>query len=822
MITVHLAQPRYRTAVLWMLALPVLYFISRHNYNLLHALVDGLSIVIAVCVFMIVWNTRRFLDNDYLLYVGVSFLFFALLDSIHVLGNKDMGVFPAYGNLGPALYIASRYVISISLLVAPLFIKRKLNTSLMFTVYSLFTALVLLSIFYWKNFPACIVEGVGLTPFKVISDYVICVFLLGAIGLLIVYRGSFDSRVFRIVVSSIILSVATGVAFTLYADPFGITNAVGHFFQIGSFYLVYLAIIETGLTKPQNLLYRKLKRSEEELAENVKQLDHANAGLKQEVTERKKAEARLELLTAVAERLLRPEAPQLIVEEICGMVMTHLDCQFFFNYLVETDGEGLHLNAYAGIPEEAAAAIRKLGFGVAVCGCVAQEGRRIIAQFIQQTDDPKTQLVKSYGVQAYCCHPLMAQGRLIGTLSFGTRTRPVFTPDEVGLMKSVADQVAVAMQRLLAEQAVRESEEKLRSAFANAAIGFAIAAPEGLVVDANPAFCAITGYGLEELRTMEIPQLVHPEDGAENMRLIGRMIAGKIPDFVVENRFVRKDGEPVWVRKSVSLVRKAGGAPRWTLALVEDITERKRAEEALEKAHAELTARARKLEDTNRELEGYAYTISHDLRAPLRAISGFSNMLVDDYGPSMDEEGRRRLSVIEANVVKMGTLIDDLLAFSRAGRSAMNVSRIEMSGLVAEIVETIKTLEPSSKTDIRVNGLPPALGDPALIRQALTNLLENAVKFSRKRPFPRIEVGSFKQEGEQVYFVKDNGVGFDMKYHKKLFGVFERLVSDEEFEGTGVGLAIVHRVVTRHGGRVWAEGRLDEGATIYFTLPQGN
>ncbi|MDD5207230.1 MAG: PAS domain S-box protein, partial [Desulfobacterales bacterium] len=470
----------------------------------------------------------------------------------------------------------------------------------------------------------------------------------------------------------------------------------------------------------------------------------------------------------------------------------------------------------------AAAAIRELGFGVAVCGCVAQEGRRIIAQFIQQTDDPRTELVKSYGVQAYCCHPLMAQGRLIGTLSFGTRTRPVFTPDEVALMKSVADQVAVAMQRLLAEQAVRESEEKLRSAFANAAIGFAIAAPEGLVVDANPAFCAITGYSLEELLTMEIPQLVHPEDGAENMRLIGRMIAGQIPDFVVENRFVRKDGESVWVRKSVSLVRKAGGAPRWTLALVEDITERKRAEDALEKAHAELTARARKLEETNRELEGYAYTISHDLRTPLRAISGFSHMLADDYGPSMDEEGRRRLSVIEANAVKMGTLIDDLLAFSRAGRAAMNVSRIEMNELVAEIVETINALEPSSKTDIRVNGLPPALGDPALIRQALTNLLENAVKFSRERPFPRIEVGSFKQEGEQVYFLNDNGVSFDMKSHKRLFGVFERLVSDEEFEGTGVGLAIVHRVVTRHGGRVWAEGRLHEGATFYFTLPKGN
>jgi len=802
-----------------MVALPVLYFISRHNYNLFHALVDGLSIVIAVSVFMIVWNTRRFLDNDYLLYVGISFLFFALLDSIHVLGNKNMGVFPAYGNLGPALYIASRYVISISLLAAPLFIKRKLNTMLMFTLYSLFTAFVLLSIFHWKNFPVCIVEGAGLTPFKVISDYIICLILLSAVCLLFVYRRSFDSRLFRLIVSSIIFSVATGVAFTLYADPFGITNAIGHFFQIGSFYLIYLAIIETGLTKPQNLFYRKLKRSEEELAEKVGQLDQANAGLKLEVTERKKAEARLGLLTAVAERLLRPEEPQRIVEEICGIVMAHLDCQFFFNYLVETPGERLHLNAYAGIPEEAAAAIRKLGFGVAVCGCVAQEGQRIIAQFIQQTDDPRTQLVKSYGVQAYCCHPLMAQGRLIGTLSFGTRTRPSFTLDEVALMKSVADQVAVAMQRLLAEQSVRESEEKLRSAFANAAIGFAIATPEGLLVDANPAFCAITGYRVEELRTMKIPKLVHPEDSSENMRMIERMIDGEISDFVVENRFVRRDGRPVWVRKSVSLVRKAGGTPQWMLGLVEDITERKQAEEDLEKAHAELTDRARKLEETNKELEGYAYTISHDLRAPLRAISGFSHMLADEYGPSLDDEGKRRLSVIEANAVKMGTLIDDLLAFSRAGRAAMNVSRIEMGGLVSEIVETLKASDQGSKIAIRVNGLPPAQGDPALIRQVLTNLLENAVKFSSKRPFPTIEVGNFNQDGEQVYFVKDNGVGFDMKYHKKLFGVFERLVSDGEFEGTGVGLAIVHRVVTRHGGRVWAESKLNEGATFYFTLP---
>jgi PAS domain S-box-containing protein len=293
MVKSDFTLPKFGTAIFLVLALAVLYFISRHNYNLFHSFADGISIVIAASVFTIIWNGRRIVDNDYFLYVGIAFLFFAFWDLMHLLGNKNMGVLPRYGNLGPVLYIVSRYTLSISLIIAPLFINRKLNTTLMYALYSLLTLLTLLSIFYWQIFPVCIVEGVGLTPFKVVSDYIICLILLGSIGLLLINRRSFDSRVLRLIVFSIILSIATGLAFTLYADPFGIMNAIGHFFQIASFYLIYLAFIETSLTKPQDILYQKLKKNEGKLAESVEQLNDANAELKQEATERKRVEEAL-------------------------------------------------------------------------------------------------------------------------------------------------------------------------------------------------------------------------------------------------------------------------------------------------------------------------------------------------------------------------------------------------------------------------------------------------------------------------------------------------------------------------------------------------
>ena len=240
-----------------------LYVLSRHNYPLFHSFADGITVLIAAGVFVLVWSRRRLLDNQYYLFVGIAFLFFAFWDFLHLLGNKDMGVFPQYGNMGPTLYIVSRYFLAVSMLAAPLFIRRRLNVGVTFALYSVATVLLILSIFYWRNFPVTYIEGVGLTPFKVISDYVICGILLVSLVLLAINRRTLDTRVFRLVTYSFILFIATGLVFTTYTDPFGVTNALGHFFQIASFYLVYAAFLETVVVRPQDILYRNVKESEE-------------------------------------------------------------------------------------------------------------------------------------------------------------------------------------------------------------------------------------------------------------------------------------------------------------------------------------------------------------------------------------------------------------------------------------------------------------------------------------------------------------------------------------------------------------------------------
>jgi signal transduction histidine kinase len=250
------------------------------------------------------------------------------------------------------------------------------------------------------------------------------------------------------------------------------------------------------------------------------------------------------------------------------------------------------------------------------------------------------------------------------------------------------------------------------------------------------------------------------------------------------------------------------------------IAERTEAVNKLTLANLELGMRTAELEQANRELESFSYSVSHDLRTPLRAIDGFSRLLLEDYGAQFDEEGLRFLTLVRQNVERMAQLIDDLLAFARASRQEAAMEQVDMAALAEAVGKDLRSAAPAGrKIAMRIGALPLARADKAMMRQVFTNLLGNALKFTGTRAEARIDVGGVSEGKENLYWVKDNGVGFDMRYLGKLFGVFQRLHSMEEFEGTGIGLAIVKRIVERHSGRIWAEGRVGEGATIYFALP---
>ena len=292
---------------------------------------------------------------------------------------------------------------------------------------------------------------------------------------------------------------------------------------------------------------------------------------------------------------------------------------------------------------------------------------------------------------------------------------------------------------------------------------------------------------------------------------------GCINDVELEMR--RKDGSTMIVSVSAALVRDKTGKYLMSRSTLFDITERHRARQEIERLNEMLRRRATELEGANKELESFSYTVSHDLRAPLRAINGFAMMLEEDFHASLNGEGRRLLSVIRDSARRMGALIDDLLAFSRLGRTHMQRVRIDMRELVEEILGELRQGDGLGVATIAVEKLPPAYGDRSLLRQAWSNVIGNAIKYSGNREQPEIRVQGYIDGDEVIYSVEDNGVGFDMRFYDKLFGVFQRLHEANQFPGTGVGLAIVHRVIDRHSGRVWAKAAPDRGATFYFSLP---
>lgn len=377
-------------------------------------------------------------------------------------------------------------------------------------------------------------------------------------------------------------------------------------------------------------------------------------------------------------------------------------------------------------------------------------------------------------------------------------------------------------ERKRAEEVLRQSEDNFARAFNSNPAALAVTRlDDGTFLIVNEAYVKIMGYEPSEIRGRTVADLnIYADPDERNLLIRQFQEQGRVGNYelLVRNKW----GDMRSLLVSMEPILYDNGP--CILSTFLDITERKQAEEEIRRLNDELEARViertSQLETANKELESFSYSVSHDLRAPLRAIHGYTNILLEDYGPMLGEEGKRVCDVIIREAQRMGQLIDDLLAFSRLGRREMHPTRINMQELADTVFNELKKHENGRIIELQLGELHDAIGDLALIRQVWVNLLANAIKFTSGRKRALIEVTSSLSEDEIVYSIRDNGAGFDMEYVGKLFGVFQRLHSESEFEGTGVGLAIVKRVILRHGGRVWAEGRVNEGAVFHFALPR--
>jgi PAS domain S-box-containing protein len=366
-----------------------------------------------------------------------------------------------------------------------------------------------------------------------------------------------------------------------------------------------------------------------------------------------------------------------------------------------------------------------------------------------------------------------------------------------------------------AEEKIKESEMRIWDTLDKMMEGIQIIGFDWTYLYVNQAVAGQGKYSKEDLIGHTMMEKYPGIENAPFFEVLKKCMTERKTEFI-ENEFQYNDGTQGWFELSIQPV------PEGIFILSIDITQRKAAESAIRKLNEELeervAERTAQLTSVNKELESFSYSISHDLRAPLRAINGYAKMIEEDYAPVLDDEGRRLLNVVQYNAQRMGILIDDLLAFSRLGKKEIQKTTIDAKELVeAALNEFGRTTQ--YHAEIRIGTLHDLQADYGLINQVFLNLISNAIKYSGKKEKPLVEIDSKIENNEVIYRISDNGAGFDMKYVHKLFGVFQRLHTTDEFEGTGVGLAIIQRIVNKHGGRVWAEGKIDEGASFYFSLP---
>ncbi len=555
-----------------------------------------------------------------------------------------------------------------------------------------------------------------------------------------------------------------------------------------------------------------------------------------DISERKQAQRLLAWEKCALESIVGTKSPGQALENLMLGLETQLPGALCSVLILDADGIHLQLGAAPSLPPEYNLAINGIAIGTAV-----QEDQQVIVLDIDS--DPLwadyRELALKHSLHACWSTPIRSQGKILGAFSiYYQEPRPLAVAD-MEIIERTVNVVRIAIERQQAEEKISQLNTDLERRVeqrtaelqtANASLTdfkaaldehslVSITDTDGIITYANDKFCKMSKYTREELLGLNhriVSSDYHPPEffrGLWNAILSGQVWKGEF-----RNR--AKDGTVYWVSSTIIPFLGEDGKPLQFIAITTDISERKQAEERINKLNAALEIRATALEASNKELDSFTYSVSHDLRAPLRAIDGFTHMVIKDHAEHINDDGRRKLNVISSEAHRMQLLIDDLLAFSRLGRQPIQSIPIDMETMAQEVFDELSSHHPERKLRLHLQKLPPALGSDPLIRQVWVNLISNAIKFTRDREIGEIEIET--QDGGdrgQIYSIKDNGVGFDMRHANKLFGVFQRLHNQEEFSGTGVGLALVQRIIIRHGGLIWADAKIDHGATFYFSLP---
>ena len=644
----------------------------------------------------------------------------------------------------------------------------------------------------------------------------------------------------------------------------------------------------------------------------------------------RRSEERFEILSKANALLLSSKEPETVIKAVADMVTSHLGLDVFFNYVYDEGRGKLHLNAYGGITEEVAGEIEWLDLGTAICGCVACDGGQVVSEDVQRNGDGRADLVRSMGVQACACQPLHVGDRNIGTLSFAAKARTHFDRDELDLMLTVADQVSVAIERARAEEALKESEERLRAVVENS---LDAVYRRNLRKDhydyMSPVIEQILGYTAREMNEMCIEAVVdrvHPNDRVSVETELER--SKKTGKGQIEYRFRAKNGEYRWLSDRFTVLRNTDG-DLLRGGVVRDVTDSKRAEGRLKAVmetmpvgfliieengkvsfmneeakriwagNIELTSfddydayngywpdtgeRLRteewpgvraildgkgskgvvidirrfdgtigtaifssapvkddagniigsvlaiqditeirqmevELKHSNAELQQFAYVASHDLQEPLRMVSAYLGLLDKRYGHELCPEARGFMDVAIEGAERMRQLVNDLLQYSRIDTPSKERIPVDMEKAAQRVKDQLHLPIQEIGAEVVIGPLPTVLADEAQMTQLLQNLMTNSIKFRRAVPL-RIEITSERKGREWIFAVKDNGIGIEPVYIEKLFKMFQRLHTREEYPGTGIGLAISKKIVEQHGGKIWIESEPGIGSTFLFSLP---